>query len=73
MHQSAVGDCRMLALIQHLGACVFRVRSHRLKEITYRGKQWGGTLPILVQPCSSAEGWGGAEGTWLQRRNPPEL
>lgn len=42
MHQSAVGDCRMLALIQHLGACVFRVRSHRLKEITYRGRQWGG-------------------------------
>lgn len=76
MHQSAVGDCRMLALIQHLGACVFRVRSHRLKEITYRGKQWGGgTLPILVQPCSSAGGvgWGGAEGTWLQRRNPPKL
>lgn len=31
----------MLGLIKHLGASVFRVRSHRLKEITYREKQWG--------------------------------
>lgn len=47
-HQRAVGGCRMLGLIKRLGACVFRVRSHRLKEITYREKQWG-TFPILVQ------------------------
>lgn len=31
----------MLGLIKHLGASVFGVRSHRLKEITYREKQWG--------------------------------
>lgn len=41
MHQRPVSNCRMLGLIKHLAVCVFRVRSRRLKEITYGEKQWG--------------------------------
>lgn len=41
-----VSGCGMLALIKHLGARVFRVRSRRLKEITYRDQTVGGLFPF---------------------------
>lgn len=54
----------MLGLIKHLGASVFRVRSHCLKEITYREKQWGNishfgatTFQICATSGLREDGW----------------
>lgn len=69
MHQRPAGDCRMLALIKHLGACVFGVRSQPLKEITYGEEQWG-TLPFWCNRVSALCCWGGGWSPFRAPRRP---